>query len=160
MMSNGFLHGITCWPKNNDGHQWEARIIGASSTPYEGGIFTLDIILPDRYPFEPPKVTFMTKIYHPNIDDKGRICLDILKMPPFGSWRPAQNISSVLASIQLLLSEPNPDDGLMTEISFEYKQNKPKFLETAQLWVEKYAKEDVITASKVHENISNMINYS
>jgi hypothetical protein len=48
----------------------------------------------------------------------------------------------------------------MTEISFEYKQNKPKFLETAQLWVEKYAKEDVITASKVHENISNMINYS
>ena len=49
-----------------------------------------------RYPFEPPKVCFITKIYHPNIDDQGRICLDVLKMPPQGSWRPAHNISTGL----------------------------------------------------------------
>lgn len=47
-----------------------------------------------RYPFEPPKVTFCTKIYHPNIDDQGRICLDLLKLPPNGSWKPSHNIST------------------------------------------------------------------
>ena len=47
-----------------------------------------------RYPFEPPKVNFVTQIYHPNIDDQGRICLDLLKMPPKGSWKPSQNLST------------------------------------------------------------------
>ena len=58
----------------------------------------------------------MTPIYHPNIDSGGRICLDILNMPPKGQWKPALNLSTVLTSIQLLISEPNPDDGLMPEI--------------------------------------------
>lgn len=56
----------------------------------------------------PPKVVFDTKIYHPNIDNLGRICLDILKK----NWSPALQIKSVLLSIQSLMSEPNPDDPL------------------------------------------------
>jgi ubiquitin-conjugating enzyme E2 T len=59
---------------------------------------------------------FVTPIYHPNIDSGGRICLDALKMPPTGAWRPALNLSTVLSNIQLLLAEPNPDDGLMADI--------------------------------------------
>ena len=53
-------------------------------------------------------VLFITKIYHPNIDTSGRICLDLLKMPPQGSWKPNLNISLILKSIGLLLAEPNP----------------------------------------------------
>ena len=57
-----------------------------------GNVCLIVSLLPDtwcRYPFEPPKVCFLTPIFHPNIDDKGRICLDVLKMPPQSSWKPS-----------------------------------------------------------------------
>lgn len=69
-----------------------------------------------RYPFEPPKVRFETPIYHPNIDNAGRICLDTLKMRPKGSWLPSINLCTLLTTIRLLMAEPNPDDGLMPDI--------------------------------------------
>ena len=65
---------------------------------------------------EPPKMQFLTPIYHPNIDSAGRICLDSLKMPPKGAWKPSLNISTLLTSVLLLMTEPNPDDPLMTDI--------------------------------------------
>lgn len=133
-------HGVSCWPKEGRIDCLEAKLIGAKDTAYEGGVFKLEIRLPDRYPFEPPQVKFITKIYHPNIDSAGRICLDVLKSPPQGSWKPSQNISTILTSIQLLLSEPNPDDGLMADISQEYKHNRPAFLRKAKEWVGLYAK--------------------
>ena len=135
-------YGVCCWPKDDTLNHLEAQLLGANDTPYEGGVFKLEIRIPDRYPFEPPKVVFLTKIYHPNIDTAGRICLDVLKLPPQGSWKPAHNISTVLTSIQLLLSEPNPNDGLMAEISQEYKHDRPRFMEKAKEWVMLYAAED------------------
>jgi ubiquitin-conjugating enzyme E2 D/E len=54
-------------------------IMGPSDSPYQGGVFFLDIAFPPDYPFKPPKCTFKTKVYHPNINANGGICLDILK---------------------------------------------------------------------------------
>ena len=68
----------------------------------------------------PPKVVFNTKIYHPNIDNLGRICLDILK----DKWSPALQIRSVLLSIQALLSSPNPDDPLNNEAANQWKNDE------------------------------------
>ena len=62
-----------------DIYKWEASIMGPSGSPYSGGVFTLSIDFPTNYPFKPPKVRFVTKIYHPNINSTGGICLDILK---------------------------------------------------------------------------------
>ncbi|KAG0538370.1 hypothetical protein BDA96_03G230200 [Sorghum bicolor] len=125
----------------------EARIEGPEGTVYANGVFILKIQIPERYPFQPPNVTFVTPIYHPNIDNGGRICLDILNLPPKGAWQPSLNISTVLTSIGLLLSDPNPDDGLMAEISREYKYNKQVFDINARLWTEKYASPAAVGAS-------------
>ncbi|KAL7600903.1 hypothetical protein Lser_V15G24123 [Lactuca serriola] len=120
----------------------DAQIQGPEDTVYEKGVFKIKIQIPERYPFQPPIVTFATPIYHPNIDTGGRICLDILNLPPKGAWQPSLNISTVLTSIGLLLSEPNPDDGLMCEASKEYKYNKQVFDQKARSMTEKYAKSD------------------
>lgn len=110
--------GICAWPSNDNLlTRLEAQIEGPEGTVYAKGLFKLEIQVPERYPFEPPNVKFVTPIYHPNIDNGGRICLDILNLPPKGAWAPSLNIATVLASIGLLLSEPNPDDGLMGDIS-------------------------------------------
>ncbi|VAH01488.1 unnamed protein product [Triticum turgidum subsp. durum] len=125
----------------------ETRIEGPGGTVYSKGVFILKIQIPERYPFQPPNVTFVTPIYHPNIDNGGRICLDILNLPPKGAWQPSLNISTVLRSIGLLLTEPNPDDGLMAEISQEYKYNRQVFDINAQSWTQKYANPAVVGTS-------------
>ncbi len=122
-------------PNNNDLFNWEATIIGPTETPYEGGIFKLKILFPADYPFKPPKITFETPIYHPNINANGGICLDILK----DQWSPALNITKVLLSICSLLDEPNPDDPLMPEIAQLFKSNKAEFTRIAREHTIKHA---------------------
>ena len=116
-----------------------AVVQGADGTPYAGGHFRLQLSVPARYPFEPPKVQFVTPIYHPNIDSAGRICLDILNLPPKGAWKPSLNISTVLASLQLLMSEPNADDGLMVDITHQYTHDHARFERTAIEHTKRYA---------------------
>lgn len=100
-----------------------------------GGVFRLELFLPEDYPMAPPKVRFLTKIYHPNIDKLGRICLDILK----DKWSPALQIRTVLISIQALLSAPNPDDPLSEDVARHWKQNEPDALKVAAEWTRRHA---------------------
>mmetsp|Transcript_30645 Transcript_30645/g.99113 ORF Transcript_30645/g.99113 Transcript_30645/m.99113 type:complete len:167 (+) Transcript_30645:1-501(+) len=122
-------------PKGDDTFNWEATIMGASDSPYASGIFRLDITFPADYPFKPPKVKFVTKIYHCNVNASGSICLDILN----AQWSPALTISKVLLSICSLLTDPNPDDPLVPEIARQYKLDRAKHDQTAKEWTHKYA---------------------
>ncbi|MBA0612192.1 hypothetical protein Godav_012827 [Gossypium davidsonii] len=127
---------------------WQATIMGPSDSPYAGGVFLVTIHFPPDYPFKPPKVAFRTKVFHPNINSNGSICLDILKE----QWSPALTISKannmekltqvqnqVLLSICSLLTDPNPDDPLVPEIAHMYKTDRAKYEATARSWTQKYA---------------------
>jgi ubiquitin-protein ligase len=123
-----------------------------SDSPYSGGVFFLAIHFPTDYPFKPPKVNFTTRIYHPNINSNGSICLDILR----DQWSPALTISkgmylimlqfqyisnaeTVLLSICSMLTDPNPDDPLVPEIAHVYKTDRSRYESTAREWTRKYA---------------------
>ncbi|GAD92267.1 ubiquitin conjugating enzyme (UbcD), putative [Paecilomyces variotii No. 5] len=147
-------------PNPNDKDQvdmfrWQATIMGPSDSPYSGGVFFLEIHFPTDYPFKPPKVHFTTRIYHPNINSNGSICLDILR----DQWSPALTLSkgwsnpririlmvlltdfpaTVLLSICSMLTDPNPDDPLVPEIAHVYKTDRPRYEATAREWTRKYA---------------------
>ncbi|KAK9764134.1 hypothetical protein K7432_008613 [Basidiobolus ranarum] len=150
--------GIMCWPVDDILNRLSARIKGPKDTPYEDGIFQVEVQIPDRYPFEPPKAQFVTPIYHPNIDNQGRICLDILKMPPKGSWKPSLNISTMLTSLLVLMSEPNPDDPLLVEVAKEYCENRSLFLKKARDCTKSYANEN--NESKIESNSNTSLSPS
>ena len=123
-------------PAENDMFKWYGVIKGPKQTPFEGGIFNLLIILPQNYPFKPPIVTFLTKIFHPNIGYKGSICLDILKK----EWSPVLTISKILLSIVSLLNEPNPNDPLFHDAAHLFMYDIENYNEIAKRWTEIYAK--------------------
>ncbi|XP_069674463.1 ubiquitin-conjugating enzyme E2 T-like [Periplaneta americana] len=135
--------GISCSCKEDCVDILDASIIGMQDTPYENGVFKLEIQIPEKYPFEPPHLRFITPVYHPNVDVAGRICLDLLRLPPKGTWRPVVTLSGLLTSVQMLLTHPNPDDPLMSEIADEYRYNKSEYTKKAKEWTRKHASQNV-----------------
>ena len=109
--------------------------MGPEQSPYEGGVFFLDIHFPTDYPFKPPKCTFTTRVYHPNINSNGGICISIFKT----DWSPALTIDRVLLSISSLLTDPNPEDPLVPEIANQFKNNRELYDKTAREWTQRYA---------------------
>ena len=123
-------------PRGENLYVWDAMILGPSDSPFAGGIFNLEIHFPTDYPFKPPKILFLTKIYHPNIASNGNICLDILK----DQWSPALTVGKALLSICSLLTDPNPKDPLVPTIADQYMNNRSQYDSTAREWTLKYAR--------------------
>lgn len=112
------------------------EIGGPPDTPYEGGVFNLEIRIPESYPFIPPKVRFVSKIWHPNISSvTGAICLDILK----DQWAAAMTLRTVLLSLQALMASPEPDDPQDAVVAKQYKNSYEMFKLTARYWTSTYA---------------------
>lgn len=122
-------------PKTDNMFEWQASINGPEYSPYGGGGFFLDINFPADYPFKPPKVKFMTKIYHCNVDDSGGICLPMLK----DEWSPALTIVKVLQNIYTLLNTPNLESPLKPDVAELYNSDRKKHDDTAEEWTQKYA---------------------
>ncbi|KAF9531398.1 ubiquitin-conjugating enzyme/RWD-like protein [Crepidotus variabilis] len=123
---------------------WNGSIPGPQGSVYEGGVFKLEIQLPNDYPFSAPRVSFKTKIYHMNISDAGGICIDILK----SNWSPALSLFKVMLSLSSLLTDPNPRDPLVATIATQYTRNRKEHDSTAREWTRLHAaKPGVATAS-------------
>ena len=130
--------GCSCGPDSTENlYKWSGMIAGPADSPFAGGVFKLSINFPTDYPFKPPKVNFETRIYHPNVNSAGVICLDILK----DQWSPALTISKVLLSILSLLTDANPKDPLWPEVAHQYITNRLAYDVIAREWTAKYAQE-------------------
>jgi len=117
-------------------YKWKVTILGPDKTPYEKGVFQIELDIPTEYPFKPPKLKFVTKIYHPNVKSDGGFCADILSE----SWSPQLKISDVLNTVDKLMKDPNPENPLEPEIANQYKADRATFTKTAKEWTKKYAK--------------------
>lgn len=118
---------------------WEVLLPGTTGTPYESGEFLLDVAISEKYPMEPPRISFRTPIYHPNISTSGKICLNILKS---GDWSPLATLNLVLMSIQSLLAEPNPEDPLNIAAAEMLIKDKEAFNRMARVKTLKMATSD------------------
>jgi len=116
--------GWTVEPKTDDDiYTWKAIFPGARDTPYEYGLFEVEIKIGEKYPMKHPECKFITPIYHPNVGSDGCICVDILG----SAWSPANSIKTLLISLQLLMECPEPDDPMESSIARIYKENREKF---------------------------------
>ncbi|XP_057581065.1 ubiquitin-conjugating enzyme E2 N-like [Hippopotamus amphibius kiboko] len=127
--------GIKAEPDESNACYFHVVIAGPQDSPFEGATFKLELFLPEEYPMAARKVSFTTEIYHPNAGKLGRLCLDILK----DEWSPALQICTVLLSIQALLSAPNPDDPLASDVAKQWQTNEAQAMETARAWMRLYA---------------------
>jgi len=127
--------------------QWSAIIEGPEATPYAGGRFVIDLSFPIDYPFSPPRASFRTPIFHPNIAASGPICLDLLKRGS-GAWSPLITVPDLLRSIQSLLNDPNPDDPLNVEAADLLSKNLERFRARASDQTKRFAKRVTSVARK------------
>jgi ubiquitin-conjugating enzyme (huntingtin interacting protein 2) len=150
--------GVTAKPVGTDTMMthWKGTIHGPKDTPYDGGTFVIDIVIPANYPMEPPKMKFDTKVWHPNVSSQtGAICLEFqdTRLANHGSptgqskpyrakpWSPAVTIKMVLISVRALLAAPEPDNPQDDVVANEYKSDHEKWKRTAKLWTKQYASE-------------------
>ncbi|CAO2640489.1 Ubiquitin-conjugating enzyme E2 D4, partial [Lemmus lemmus] len=136
-----------------DDCKYFSRRFQKNDSPYQGGIFFLTIHFPTDYPFKPPKVAFTTKIYHPNINSNGSICLDILR----SQWSPALTVSKVLLSICSLLCDPNPDDPLVPEIAHTYKADREKYASSLGwlcVWLPRFPRTSSSQAKPIYNRLA------
>jgi ubiquitin-conjugating enzyme E2 D/E len=131
------IEGCSAQPKDENLFEWTGMIQGPKASPYAAGTFRLVVHFPEDYPHKPPTVTFVTKIYHPNIDsDSGFVGLSILNR----DWCPALTISTILLSLRAFLGDPDPTDAVVPEVAHEYEAKRSVYEETARQWTEKFAK--------------------
>ncbi|CAB1120656.1 unnamed protein product [Ectocarpus sp. 8 AP-2014] len=103
--------GASAFPNDDNLFEWTATLCGSEDTAYEGLTYKLKLVFPETYPYKAPLITFETPCFHPNVDEHGNICLDILKE----KWSSAFSVSTILQSLRSLLADPNNESPLNTE---------------------------------------------
>lgn len=130
------LDGVTIALTNDDLTQWHVTILGPEGSPFLGGKFLVHLDFSDSYPFKPPKIKFLTKIYHPNVKtDTGEICTQAIEK----QWVPTLNAKFVIEAILSVIKNPTLDNALEPEIGQQFSSNYNTFAATAAEWVLLYA---------------------
>jgi ubiquitin-conjugating enzyme E2 G1 len=147
----GFSAGLI---DDNDIYRWEVLIIGPPDTLYEGGFFKCHLYFPKEYPLRPPKMKFVTEIWHPNsecphdrsilerdsfffsVDKNGDVCISILHEPgddKFGyekaseRWLPVHTVETILISVISMLADPNDESPANVDAAKEWREMYGEF---------------------------------
>jgi len=138
--------GIEAKPLDNCYYHWQASITGPVGSPYEGGVFYLYLKVPMLYPFRPPEVRFLTKIFHPNVNRHGDIGIDSIQQ---GNWVSGLTLTKVLISIQSLLTDPYCDVCMEPEVGQLCRADRDTFNAVAREWTWRFAMHDALLRSDV-----------
>lgn len=115
--------------------RWQGLLV-PDNPPYNKGAFRVEINFPPEYPFKPPKLTFLTKIYHPNVDERGQVCLPIITAE---HWKPATKTDQVIAALVALIHAPEPEHPLRGDLAEEYIKRRAQFMKNAEDFTKKTA---------------------
>lgn len=110
------MEGVTI-EVGDDLFVWKLIIQGPEGTPFVGGRFIVNVDFSDNYPFKPPKIKFLTKIYHPNVKtDTGEICMQAIE----SKWVPTLNASFIAQAVMTLIRSPSADNALEVDIANKF----------------------------------------
>ena len=140
---DGFSVGLV---NDNDIYVWQVMIVGPPETLYDGGMFQATLTFPKDYPINPPKMKFLSEIWHPNVYKTGDVCISILHPPgedEFGyesaaeRWNPIHSVESILLSVISMLSSPNDESPANLDAAKEWRENKDEFKKKVKRCVRK-----------------------
>ncbi|RXM96575.1 Ubiquitin-conjugating enzyme E2 G1 [Acipenser ruthenus] len=159
----GFSAGLI---DDNDIYKWEVVIIGPQDTLFEGGFFKAYLTFPYDYPLRPPKMKFITELWHPNVAKNGDVCISILHEPgedkfgyekPEERWLPIHTVETIMISVISMLADPNSDSpanvdaGAYLTFPYDYPLRPPKMKFITELWHPNVAKNGDVCISILHE---------
>ncbi|EDV95576.1 ubiquitin-conjugating enzyme E2-18 kDa [Drosophila grimshawi] len=122
-------------PQKDNIYKWTALLM-PNTSPYDMGAFKLEIDFAKDYPFKPPTLHINTKIYHPNVNERGQVCLPILEAE---HWKPTTRIDHVLQVLVATINDPQPENPYSLDITKQFVSDPAKFYKTAAAWVERYS---------------------
>ncbi|RZF43375.1 hypothetical protein LSTR_LSTR001636 [Laodelphax striatellus] len=111
-------------------------LIVPATHPFNQGAFKIEITFPAEYPFKPPTIVFKTKIYHPNIDENGAVCLSIIRAD---NWKPSTRLSQIIESLVALIDNPDAEHPVRDDIATDYMKNREKFFKDAEEYTKNYS---------------------
>jgi ubiquitin-conjugating enzyme E2 R len=127
------VEGFTVTANDENLFEWTVAIFGPPKTLYEGGYFKASLRFPTNYPYSPPAMRFLTKVWHPNVYENGDLCISILHPPvddPHSGemacerWNPTQSVRTILMSVISLLNEPNTSSPANVDASVMFRKWK------------------------------------
>ncbi|CAK4075650.1 unnamed protein product [Aphanomyces euteiches] len=131
---------------------WEIMLVGPPDTLYEGGFFKARLEFPSDFPNMPPKMTFISDMWHPNVYPNGVVCISILHPPGEDRmnaqesaderWRPILGVEAILVSVISMLSDPNDDSPANIDAAVEWRNDKEGFKKHCRRVVRK-SQEDI-----------------
>lgn len=121
---------------SDDSNVLEWRVLFLPETPpYNLKAFNLRISFPGDYPLKPPTVTFTTRIYHPNVDSDGQICLPIISKD---NWKPYFRAYQVLEALNVLVNTPDLEQPVRVELADLLTQDPELFYKKAEEFTLQY----------------------
>ncbi|XP_039279117.1 ubiquitin-conjugating enzyme E2 L3-like [Nilaparvata lugens] len=114
--------------------KWQGNLL-PQKPPYNKAAFQIEIKFTTDYPFLAPKINFITKIYHPNVDESGHVCLPIISME---HWKPVTKVEDVILALLDVINNPQPENAIRPELAQEYSSDYKKFQKKANDHAIKY----------------------